>query len=69
MITSASKKDLPHITALKIEVMHVLHQRPVLHKKIGLLVNFRHQKVEIKRIVLNLPEKNAGDGSAMSADS
>ena len=49
--------------------MHVLHQRPVLHKKIGLLVNFRHQKVEIKRIVLNLPEKNAGDGSAMSADS
>ena len=53
----------------KIHEAQILNYLKATNKKIGLLVNFKHQKVEIKRIVLNLPERNASDGSAMSADS
>jgi len=58
-------------TTDKIERIHqaqILNYLKATHKKIGLLVNFKHQKVEIKRMVLNLPERHGYNVSARSAD-
>ncbi len=49
-------------TVERIEKIHeaqVLNYLKATGLKIGLLVNFKHQKAEIKRIVLDLPERKA----------
>ena len=48
-----------------VECIERIHEAQVLNYlkaagiKIGLLVNFKHQKAEIKMIVLDLPEEKA----------
>jgi GxxExxY protein len=49
-------------TVEKIEKIHeaqLLNYLKATGKKVGLLVNFRNQKADIKRLVLNLPDGNS----------
>ena len=43
----------------KIHEAQVLNYLKATGLKIGLLVNFKHQKADIKRLVLDLPEGDA----------
>jgi GxxExxY protein len=46
-------------TAIKLEKIHeaqLLNYLKATDKRVGLLVNFRKEKAEIKRLVMNLPE-------------
>ena len=51
----------------KIHEAQLLHYLKATSIKVGLLINYYHPKVEIKRIVLNLPEGHGGNHTAVSA--
>ena len=57
-----------------VEELTVVHEAQLLNYlkatgiKVGLLVNFKHRKAEIKRMVLNLPEGHDRFSSAGSAE-
>ena len=52
----------------KIHEAQLLNYLKATGVNVGLLVNFYHPKVEIKRMVLNLPEGHNGNHSATSAE-
>jgi GxxExxY protein len=51
----------------KIHEAQLLNYLKATSIKVGLLINFYHPKVEIKRIVLNLPEGHGNNHTAESA--
>jgi GxxExxY protein len=54
-----------------VETIDTMHEAQLLNylkatgKQIGLLVNFKHSKAEIKRLVLDLPESDEGSPNLM----
>ena len=55
-------------TVEKIDTVHeaqLLNYLKATGKQIGLLVNFKHSKAEIKRLVLDLPESDKGSPNLM----
>jgi len=55
-------------TIEKIHEAQLLNYLKATGIKVGLLVNFYHQKAEIKRLVLNLPEGHDDKFPTMSAE-
>ena len=59
-------------TVEKIEKIHeaqILNYLKATGKRVGLLVNFKYPKADIKRLVLDMPEGHDNHESAKSADS
>ena len=51
----------------KVHEAQLLNYLKATSIKVGLLINYYHPKVEIKRIVLNLPEGHGGNHTAVLA--